>query len=259
MKLFISSLATTLVISASILTIGANPGNSAPLVRMMPKSQAQGLIAPGAQVTVWMGSGTNIDFTRTGEVIFRAWLDDPSRFTVDFDSPLGKSESSVVHLRRNNGVNFPILPRTQKTLLTVVTDSPQGRKVYLFEVVYGSGNPQYASLMIVPDASNMNASQIMMADGRSADWADVERGLDEAIRRRLLARNSPIFVNVQSFLAYVRNGMDKETALQKTGLQLPLIVKLAEMGYSGFHLRSSFHRQKNLGILHISPNLSEQY
>jgi hypothetical protein len=121
---------------------------AAQLVRQISQSQAQGLTGNEAQVTVWAGSGTNVDFTRTGEQIQRAWVDDPSHMVVDFDAPLCNGGggncsggASFIHLRRVTGIHFPNLPETPSTLLTVITRSSQNPvpRQYLFQVTYGSG------------------------------------------------------------------------------------------------------------------------
>jgi hypothetical protein len=214
---------------------------SASLIEQVSESQAQGLTGNGARVTVWNGSGTNIDFTHTGEVIQRVWLDDPSFVTIDFDGNLcghnsggcGEgSGASLIHLRRVNGIRFPNLPQTNSTLLTVITDSAVGRKTYLFEVGYGAGAQQYASLVVTPDnQSAVGGGGITVTGGRTADWDDVEQGLHQVIAQKLLAPDSPVVSRVQTFLAGVRNGMTLEQALSSSGVSMAVVSHLAQVGY----------------------------
>jgi hypothetical protein len=222
---------------AAVLSLPC-PVFAAPTVRQLSEAQAQGLTDGGAKISVWPGSGTNLDFTRTGEVIQRVWLDDPSRLTLDFDGSLcGQGNSgncdgagaSVIHLRRVTGIHFENLPETAFTLLTVVTASPQGHKVYQFQVNYGSGEPQYATVAIAPDNS-AQSSTIVTTSGRTASLVSVELGLRSAIATNLITTDSPLISQVQDFLARVRNGTDLKAAADAVGISLAVVSRLAEMG-----------------------------
>jgi hypothetical protein len=222
---------------APLLTL-TQPAFSAPIVRQLSTAQAQGLVGNGAQISVWPGSGTNLDFTRTGEVIQRVWLDDPSRLTLDFDGNLcgtdnsGNCEgtgASIIHLRRVQGIHFEHLPATPFTLLTVVTDSPQGRKVYQFQVNYGTGEPQYATVAIAP-GTTPQSSAIEIASGRTVSLVNVEWGLRRAIANELITANSPVVPKVEDFLARVRNGTEPQAAADAAGISMAVISRLAEMG-----------------------------
>ena len=215
------------------------PAIAVPIIHQISQTQAQGLVGNGAHITVWSGAGTNIDFTRTGETIYRAWLDDPSRLTIDFDGDLQGERgggASLIHLRRVTGISFPNLPSTQTTLLTVVTQSSYGRKVYLFNVGYGSGEPQYASVVIAPEGTNLTGSGLQMADSRTANWRDVERGLQRAVTQGLIESNSPVIRRTQEFLARVRNGTPVARAVTESNVSMALISRLAEMGYNSTSL-----------------------
>lgn len=211
------------------------PAAAIPIIRQISQTQAQGLSGNGAHITVWSGSGTNIDFTRTGEVIYRAWLDDPSKLTIDFDGNLEGRRgggASLIHLRRVIGISFPHLPATQSTLLTVMTQSAAGRKVYLFNISYGRGKPQYASVVVSPKGTNLTGNGIQIANSRTANWQDVEQGLQQAVAQGLIEANSPVTRRTQEFLAQVRNGIPVNRAIAQSNVSMALIVRLAEMGYT---------------------------
>lgn len=222
--------------------LAARPALSAALVRSIPVTQAQ---AGGAQVSVWLGSGTNIDFTRTEEMIQKVWLDDPSRLTVDFDGALsgfsseglasgsGGSGASVIHLRRVTGISFPNLPETATTLLTVVTQTSSGsRNLYQFEINYGSGTPQYATVALMPSVSSTSSSSgsLVVSSGRSATLTDIERGLNQAIGQKLIQANSPIVARTQDFIARARNGETVQAAAAAANVSLAVVSQLATMG-----------------------------
>lgn len=229
MKSLICSL---LVLPLTIAPLVANlhPMIAAPIVRQVSQSGAQGLVGAGASVTVWSGSGTNIDFTQTGETIQRAWLDDAHAVVVDFDAPLGnRGDASIVHLKRVTGIHFPNLPETRSTLLTVVTRSQYGKKTYLFEVKYGSGTAQYATLAVVPDAQVFTGG-VALGGGRSANWTAIERGLQQAIAQQLITASSPVVLRIAKFLSFVRNGMPMQLAIEKAQVSMAIVTKLAQMG-----------------------------
>lgn len=223
------------------LTSGLNalPAAAAPLVRQVSATQAQGLSGNGTVISVWAGAGTNIDFSQTGETVQRAWIDDPHAVTVDFDVPMSgqnaqgnSSGARIVHLRRVTGISFPNLPQARSTLLTVITQTHSGgAKTYLFEVRYGQGAPQYASVRITPDTSAASGGVVQISGNRSASWNDVQRGLDRAIAQSIIPPTSPVAVRVRSLLALVQNGTDLNSALAQSGVSLAVVARLAEMGY----------------------------
>jgi hypothetical protein len=229
-RVILTGLAVGCLLGAS-KSVGA-----APIVREMPQTQAQGLTGSGAYITVWAGSGTNIDFTRTGETIQRAWLDDPSLLTIDFDGSLCSRNAgndcgdgvSIIHLRRVVGIRFPNLPTTVSTLLTVVTQSHRGKKIYLFNVGYGAGTPGYATVAITPNFQ-LGRGVVMRGD-RATDWQAIETGLQRAITQRLILADSPVVLRVQDFLARVRSGTPMSQAMQDAKVTLALISRLAAMG-----------------------------
>ena len=90
-------------------------------------------------------------FSALGESIYRVWLDDPSRITVDFDSDPQNAGAQVIHLRRIEMLDFEGLPAAPRTLLTVVTvDNAGQRTVYQFPIFYGSGVPSYSTVALTP-------------------------------------------------------------------------------------------------------------
>jgi hypothetical protein len=99
-------------------------------------------------VKVWPGYGLNVSFIGTGEAIIKAWLDDPSRVVMDLD---GLNETaSVVHLRRIKvEQGMPLMASSDgATLLTVVTESDQGRKLYQIRVLPTDGAPEYFTVSV---------------------------------------------------------------------------------------------------------------
>lgn len=131
--------------------------------------QAQGTAGSIVTLEVAPGYGLNINLIPTGEVVTKAWIDDPSRIVLSFDGNLCqqvgdrqqecKDEgATVVHLRQIQAIAFPNLPRNSNggTLLTLITESSEGRKLYQFKVIPVSGQPKYTVLSINPEVEQIS-------------------------------------------------------------------------------------------------------
>ncbi len=203
-------------------------------------SQAEGKGGQLASVVLWPGYGTNLNLIPTGETVKKAWLDDPSRVAIDFDGCLGHSAgnssggadgcgATVIHLRQITGVSFPglVSSANSTTLLTLIAEGPQGRKLYQFKVVVGKGTPEYNTMTIQPDSQGTPYIELGL---RKATLEDVQKGLTIAESKKLISRRDGAWSKVQNFLAQVRNGESINTAAQVTGVNMAIITKLAELG-----------------------------
>ncbi|NJO93881.1 MAG: hypothetical protein HC820_05115 [Hydrococcus sp. RM1_1_31] len=206
---------------------------NATAVRSIPEESVMGDRGAIPTITVWSGAGVNISFIPTGGIIQKVWLDDPSRLTVDFDSPLCSGSSRcesggarVIHLRRINPINFPQLPSTSSTLLTAIAIDGEEVKRYQFQIVYGQGSPQYSGITIVPErkvtpiASTYNEQEIL-------------QGLQVARDKGLISRtqgNEALDWRVRNFLALLKQEMSPIQASRTARVSLALIEKLASLG-----------------------------
>jgi hypothetical protein len=186
-------------------------------------------------VELHLGHGVTLNFRPVGTVVRRAWLDDPSQVTLDFDDTRcqavtapGDCASTVIHLRRIHPLSFPGLPATATTTLTVVTDSD----LYTFQLAFPqSGAPAYSILAIHPDAPSPHATAILVtqiASPAGVRW--VEQGLVEAQRRNLVATDEPLWERLQAFLSRLKQGTPMAEAAQEAGVSEALVVRLAQMG-----------------------------
>ena len=131
-------------------------------VRTVFASEAMGTNGSIISLKVYPGYGLNINFIPTGEVIKKAWIDDPGRIALSFDGCLSShsgqnctsSGATVVHLRQIKPINFPHLPSSPSggTLLTLIAEGTNGRKLYQFRILPASGEPEYTALTIRPDS-----------------------------------------------------------------------------------------------------------
>lgn len=126
--------------------------------RTVSIEDAQGISGKIITLEVAPGYGLNINLIPTGEIVKKAWIDDPSRITLSFDGHLcqgatqqcNNEGATVIHLRQIKPIQFPDLPRSAGggTLLTLITEGSQGRKIYQFKVMPISGIPKYTVLNV---------------------------------------------------------------------------------------------------------------
>lgn len=193
------------------------------------------------------GYGVNISFIPTGEIVEKVWLDNPSFVSLDVDGCLvglgsagsrgqsGESQcqpkgAKVLHLRRINPVNFPGLPKTNSTLLTAVTNSSSGQRLYLFRVTIGSSKPQYHTLEIVPNSRVYGNTSYDSSVDSNSDWQVFNRGLTIAVSRRLVRQDQPLYQRIQNFIRLVQTGKGIELAASTSGISIDLVRRLGELG-----------------------------
>ncbi|MCF2147687.1 hypothetical protein IQ276_014925 [Desmonostoc muscorum LEGE 12446] len=156
----------SLIFSVSMLLLVDRAVANNAVLRSIFSCQGQGLGGLVPTLHVSYQQGTNLSFIPAGEVIKKVWLNDPSEVTIDFDGPVcmqfgqkpntttgdcKNSAANVIQLRRIPKLNIPGLPKTENTLLTVVTEAQGRNKLYTFRVLYGENAPDYHTLAIYPD------------------------------------------------------------------------------------------------------------
>ena len=253
-SLLLSSLITGLI----FLPISVQ---SRPPVERISTTRAQGLSGELPTITVWSGAGANLNLIPTGEIIKKAWLDDPSQIGLDSDEPLcvlsassddgdcANSAAQIIHLKRIHQIKFPNLPRTASTLLSVVTENKQGdRALYQFRIAYGKGNPEYHTVTIYPDTA-LGTSINSVRQSNQYRLQKIELGLEVAKSKRLLGKsqgNQNLEVRVRRFLALVQSGTEFKLAIQKAKVSPQLISKLEELGATNDGRAARFSPQSGL-------------
>ena len=161
-KYAISGIVPFLVLSMPAIA-QANP--IFPAKRQIGISQAMGVSGVTSVVSLSPMQSLNISFIKTGEVIKKVWLGNPSKVVMDYDSPLckdGANDSNcgatVINLRQlaqplDLDMNLPASARGNRTSLTVITTGAGGlRNLYQFQLVLNVPTPAYSILEVVPDA-----------------------------------------------------------------------------------------------------------
>ncbi|PSN11324.1 hypothetical protein C7293_24710 [filamentous cyanobacterium CCT1] len=214
----------------------SNPAWAQAATRTISNRAARGDHAP-VTVELHPGHGVTLNFRPVGAVVHRAWLDDPSQVTLDFDDTRcaavaapGECAATVIHLRRIHPLSFPGLPTTDTTTLTIVTD----HDIYTFQLAFPmSGAPAYSILAIQPDTQSPYATAILTTQISSLTgvrW--VEQGLLEAQRRNLVASGDPLWERLQALLDLLKQGTPLTEAAQLAGVSEALVLRLGELGRS---------------------------
>ncbi len=227
------------VLALSLLSL---PVHAAPATHGIFASVAEGRQGQALPIVkVWPGVSVDIDLIDTGELIRKAWIDDPSRIAVDFDSCLGASGGNqnvqsggcgarVVHLRQIHTARIPGLTYAPSTFLTLITESPKGKwKRYKFQIVpVGSKTaPEYYAVTITPDS--YGTAYLDVGGAQKATMDDVVKGLGIARSQGLLPSKSPLIPKINAFVNSVRDGSTLEEASQTSGVSIPLVNQLAGM------------------------------
>lgn len=129
-----------------LLAVVVNPSEvTAVQVRKVSSQKAQN----GISLQVAKGYGLTINFQQTGEQITQSWLSDPSGIVF-------KVQNGVVFIRRIKPIKFPGITRNKdgSTQLVVLTTSQRGHNQYTFKLVPTETNPEYTSVVLVPDPND---------------------------------------------------------------------------------------------------------
>jgi hypothetical protein len=223
--------------SAIVALLQLNMAALANTVINLSTSHAEGRSGAIPRITIWQGVGLSLNFASTGEKIVKAWLDDPSRLTLDFDVPFCGGEgqrrcsggATIIHLRRIQGLNFSHLPATSTTLLTVVTEGQGTRKTYYFNVGYGSGRARYIAVNINPDPRPALQQRQRLEREVQARAERIERGLQIARQRNTSENNEKVFERVEILLAHVRGGMSFQEAVRRVNIAPSVLNQLESM------------------------------
>ncbi|MBW4628993.1 MAG: hypothetical protein KME49_26665 [Brasilonema octagenarum HA4186-MV1] len=188
------------------------------------------------------GYGVNLSFIPTGETVQKVWFDNPAIASLDVEGCLEglgreceQEGASVLHLRSMKPMNIPGLHKTNSSLLTVITNGSDGRRVYLFRVVVAntaSARNHVHTVEVFPDAASSPSipTPLPSAIGAQGDFHQIRRGLMVALNRRFITENSVLWNRVVSFLVKVRSGEPLSQAAQTSGISMQLVAKLQELG-----------------------------
>ena len=183
------------------------------------------------------GYGVNISFIKSGEIIEKVWLDNPTFASLDVDGCLStegrecdKEGATVIHLRRIKPLKVPQLINSNTSLLTVIAKGKSGRKVYLFKVKMGDKTPTNHTLEIIP-STKISPETIQFSNIKNINELQLlSRGLKIVNTRGLISIESPLWSRITNFLTKIRMGESVNSAARKSGISMRLVNRLIELG-----------------------------
>ncbi|MCT7962965.1 hypothetical protein NG791_20030 [Laspinema sp. D1] len=240
------------------LLVGLSGEAIASGILRVPASSARGEMDAPVSIGLIPGQGVNISVIPTGEVIKRVWLDNPSFATVDVDGCLeGLNNQScdrpgarVVHLRQIEPIDFPGLPSAQDSLLTLVTQTPEGSaNVYVFRL-YPSQTHSHPVVKIELDSSSPESPEsiedLPIADGaldgspssrlqlassfEHFDLSQFQLGVNRALNQQLLDPQGALAQRLNDFINRVETGQIPSNAARAVGLSDALINRILQFG-----------------------------
>lgn len=173
-------------------------------------------------IAVEVGTGHTIDFSQTGEQVFRGWIGDGGRcLQLSPSSPLEEG-ASIIYLRRITPCQqVSGLPEVSQTSLTLVTLSPAGvTNVYEFSIDYSATGNSLTRLVPSEAAPREAVNRAQL------DPAAIKIGL----ARFELTPDSLVSTRVQSWLEAVAGGQAQQAAAQSIALDWALLQRLEEIG-----------------------------
>lgn len=211
----------------AVLPLAHSESAQASLVRDAPIHAA---CDGNVDVPIYSGMGAAIDFTQSGYTVQRAWLGDPSKLTLDANSPIEQGATSVIYLREIHALSFEGLPSTDTTVLTMQLFGAQGIRLCQLPIYFASGSPEYTSLRLTNSTPPGNAGSTLSARARRADLLvdHVETGI--RVNAISLGENSPVVQRVNNFISKVRNGQSQQSAARELGIEWALLVELEKQG-----------------------------
>ena len=222
------------------------PDASANSILRLTREQASGFGVSPTNIEIAPGAGVNI-MVPPGEIIQKAWLDNPAFVTLDADGCLEgtakKCEvnrpATLVHLKLIESLNFEGLPASFHSLLTLVSNGSGGSQVYLFKI-HPSDKVGYYTVQIVGGNSNASRSSPTVSNTvlqstanpsvSTISIAGIERGMQVALGRSLLISGSQLWNRINDFLSRVKAGQSPEMAMRAAGISQDLVMKLQQLG-----------------------------
>lgn len=218
-----------------VLAVGSSLWEPSPALAQLRDEYTLRQAESGAvSIQVWPGSGTNLDFTGSGQFIYRAWLDDPSRVQFDTDTPIENANAQIIHLRKVDPIDFEGLPATGVTLLSVATvDGAGQRNLYQFQVSYGDSQPEYSTIALMPQAVPQTSIAATIPATAADGGVDIETfraGVAQLIREGTIEGDGPMHGRLKTFIALVRNGSTPVAAAQTAEVNLEVVQQVAQIG-----------------------------
>ncbi|KPQ32866.1 MAG: hypothetical protein HLUCCA11_20370 [Phormidesmis priestleyi Ana] len=209
------------------------------LIAMSLPANAKDIAAQGAAqqktpIAVEIGAGHTIDFSQTGQQVFRAWIGDGGRcLLLSPSSPL-ENGASIIYLRRISPCQqISGLPDVDETTLTLVTLSPAGdTHIYEFSIDYSSTGDSLTRLVPQSALDNELADSLAreLASERLRSALLQPTAVAAGLATFNLGADNPVVSRVNAWLEAVDDGQNQQGAAQDVALDWRLLERLEDIG-----------------------------
>ncbi len=229
---------TTMMVGLLLLPTVSSQARASDMVHTIPAHNGNTKQLQPVPIPLATGSGVSINFTSSGETIQKVWLDNPSFVTLDADGCLNGlpssadcqgNRASLIYLRRIQDLSIPGLPKTNHSLLTVVTKNQGQKNVYLFRIVKANTPSKLVFEVVGNRQHNPNQTPVS-TEPTVITTARITNGFKKAIAQKLLSEDGALAQKINQFLGYLESGYSKYNAAQKAGLSQPIVNKLEALG-----------------------------
>jgi hypothetical protein len=173
------------------------------------------------------GGGVNLDFSETGEKIYKIAIDDPSLVSVDHCLVVGNCNGRswpVIRLWRT-GIVFD-LPRSKTTKLSVFTeDISKDTELYEFQITLSQKPTAYTKYVI----GGVDRKRVSALSSQPA--SSFQNGIRAAQRSRLIV-DPMLMGRLKKYQKYIDQGDSPRKAARKAKISLEVANRIGQMGAS---------------------------
>ena len=194
-------------------------------------------------IRLYPGYGFTLDFSQTGQVVQRAWLDDMSVIGIDFSNGTQETiEAQFVHLKLIPEVSFEEVLRSLDggTLLTLIAYDPvrNTQHRYQFRIFPAQGIPSHTALNIMPEAAPL-ATPVSLSTTFSVNGLvdarpeHIQMGLGSFMSELTpdqMQQIGDVSQRVSEMVALMHNGTDATDAAAQVGVSMQVLNYFAMRG-----------------------------
>jgi hypothetical protein len=173
------------------------------------------------------GGGVNIDFSPTGETIYKITIDDPSLVSVDHCLVVGNCNGqdwSTIRLWIT-GIVFLDIPRSKTTKLSVFTRDKASKESSIYEFQVSTSQKPTAFTKYVIGGVSRNRDRAFGVQSSSS----FQNGIRAAQRNRLIV-DPAMMARLVKYNGFIAQGDAPQKAARKAGISLNVANKISEMG-----------------------------
>ena len=184
-------------------------------------------------IAVEIGAGHTLDFSQTGEQVFRGWIGDGGRcLQLSPSSPL-ETGASILYLRRITPCQqINGLPEVGQTTLTLVTLSAEGEtKIYEFSIDYRATGDSLTRLVPQSAMAREQTSERLAGERLSSVLLEPS-AVGAGLATFNLGADNPVVTRVNAWLEAVEGGQAQQAAAQDVSVDWALLERLENIGSS---------------------------